>query len=264
MLQIENLSFAYDGGKENYIVFQNISFTVFDNEFFCIIGPSGCGKSTLLKVIAGFETPSTGKVQEDGKSINGVSYERAIVFQEDAVFPWLSVEENIEYGLKVRKVSLDIRNKNVKECINLIGLKGFEKAYPRQLSGGMRKRVDLGRVLANDPRILLMDEPFGSLDAMTKENLQIKLIEIWEISKKTVIFITHDVEEALFLGDRVAVMHHIQRGGAFKIFHVPFKRPRGLFLKEDIEFQHMRRNLVEEFRIVEVQNCSNPAEVLPL
>ena len=264
MLHIEELGFAYEAGKEKYVVFENINMTVSDNEFFCIIGPSGCGKSTLLKVIAGFETPSAGRVLEDGKLIDGVSHERAMVFQEDAVFPWLTVGENIEYGLKVRKIPGEVRQKKVNEYLGLVGLKGFENAYPRQLSGGMRKRVDLGRVLANDPRILLMDEPFGALDAMTKENLQIKLTKIWEISKKTVIFITHDVEEALFLADRVAVMHHIQNGGAFKIFDVPFQRPRELFLKEEVDFQHMRRNLVEEFRKAEEQNCTNSGEVLPL
>ena len=248
MLHIQDLSFAYETGKEVYIVFKNINFTVQDNEFFCIIGPSGCGKSTLLKVLAGFESPSSGKILENEQIIDSVSYERAMVFQEDAVFPWLSVKENIEYGLKVRKIPVGIREKKVNEYLELVGLKGFENAYPRQLSGGMRKRVDLGRVLANDPSILLMDEPFGALDAMTKENLQIKLIEIWEISKKMVIFITHDVEEALFLGDRIAVMHHIDSGGGFKVFDIPFQRPRELCLKEEIDFQHMRRNLVEEFR----------------
>ncbi|NLI41338.1 MAG: ABC transporter ATP-binding protein [Caldisericales bacterium] len=264
MLHIKDLSFSYEIGKQKYTVFKNINLTVFDEEFFCIIGPSGCGKSTLLKVLAGFETPSSGKIFENEKLIDSVSYERAMVFQEDAVFPWLSVKENIEYGLKVRKVPLEIRKKIVDEYLELVGLKGFENAYPRQLSGGMRKRVDLGRVLANDPKILLMDEPFGALDAMTKENLQMKLIEIWEISKKMVIFITHDVEEALFLGDRIAVMHHIKSGGDFKIFDVPFQRPRELYLKEEIDFQHMRRDLIEEFRKAEERNCNFSQEVLPL
>jgi ABC-type nitrate/sulfonate/bicarbonate transport system ATPase subunit len=190
VLHIQDLSFAYETGKQKYTVFKNINLTVLDEEFFCIIGPSGCGKSTLLKVLAGFESPSSGKILENEQIIDSVSYERAMVFQEDAVFPWLSVKENIGYGLKVRKVPLEVREKNVNQYLDLVGLKGFENAYPRQLSGGMRKRVDLGRVLANDPRILLMDEPFGALDAMTKENLQIKLTEILKIClMKTICFI---------------------------------------------------------------------------
>ena len=138
MLHIQDLSFAYETGKQKYTVFKNINLTVLDEEFFCIIGPSGCGKSTLLKVLAGFETPSSGKVFENEQLIDSVSYERAMVFQEDAVFPWLSVKENIEYGLKVRKVPLEVKEKRVNEYLELVGLKGFENAYPRQLSGGMR------------------------------------------------------------------------------------------------------------------------------
>ena len=264
MLRVEDLSFAYETIEGEYTVFKNISFTVQDNEFFCIIGPSGCGKSTLLKVLAGFESPSNGKVFENEQPISGVSYERAMVFQEDAVFPWLTVKKNIEYGLSARKIAKEIKEKRVDEYLELVGLRGFENAYPRQLSGGMRKRVDLARVLANDPRILLMDEPFGALDAMTKEDLQIKLIEIWEKSKKTVIFITHDIEEALFLGDRVAVMHHINRGGEFKIFDVPFRRPRELYLKEEVDFQRMRRHLVEELRKSVGKNNISSQEVLLL
>lgn len=250
MLEIKNLSFSYHDGKKEFPVFNNVTFTIKDNEFFCIIGPSGCGKSTLIKVIAGFERPNEGSILEDGKEIKGISHERAMVFQEDAVFPWLTVLGNIEYGLKSRGISSEQTKEKSQYYLNLVDLNGCDKIYPRQLSGGMRKRVDLARVLANDPRILLMDEPFGSLDAITKEMLQVKLIEIWELSKKTVIFITHDVEEALFLGDRVAIMQPVKYG-TFKIFDVPFKRPRELKLKEDAEFQHMRRNLLDEFQHID-------------
>ncbi|MCD6317943.1 ATP-binding cassette domain-containing protein [Candidatus Aerophobetes bacterium] len=251
VLEIKNLSFAYKTDHGKYEVFKNVNINIKNNEFFCIIGPSGCGKTTLLNIIAGFEYPTEGVIYESGIEIKGVSHERALVFQQDAVFPWLTVYQNVEYGLKVRNVSLGIREKKVKQFIKMVGLTGFEKAYPRELSGGMKKRVDLARALANDPKILLMDEPFGSLDAMTKEKLQIKLIEIWESSKKTVIFVTHDLEEALFLGDRIAIMQHIRTGIPLKIIDVPFKRPRKFYLKEDPEFQSMRRRLIEEFKLIE-------------
>lgn len=259
MIEIKNLSFSYELLKirlriikEIVFVLKDISFSINDNEFFCLIGPSGCGKSTLLKILAGFETPTTGEILDDGKKISGVSYERAMVFQEDAVFPWLNVHGNVEYGLKVRGISKEIREEKVSHAINLVGLKGFEKLLPRELSGGMKKRVDLARVLANEPKILLMDEPFGSLDAMTKEILQEKLINIWENSKKTILFITHDIEEALFLGDRIAIMQSVKNGGSVEFFNIPFKRPRNIYLKEEQKFQKMRRDLVELFKKYEI------------
>ena len=246
-LEIKNLGFAYEINRGSYEVFRNVNINIKNNEFFCIIGPSGCGKTTLLNVIAGFESPTEGTVCEDGIEIKGVSHERAVVFQQDAVFPWLTVYQNVEYGLRVRNVSPKVRGGRVKQFIRIVRLAGFEKAYPRELSGGMRKRVDLARALANNPKILLMDEPFGSVDALTKERLQIELTEIWENTKKTVIFVTHDLEEALFLGDRIAIMQHIKTDIPLKIIDVPFKRPRK---KEDPEFQSMRRNLIDEFKLI--------------
>lgn len=252
MLTLENLGFAYETRTGSFPVFQGINLEIRENEFFSVIGPSGCGKSTLLNVIAGFESPTEGSVKLGGQSISGISHERAMVFQQDAVFPWLTVSENIAYGLKVRGVPAEKRAARVAQLIAAVGLEEFARHYPRELSGGMRKRVDLARALANDPRMLLMDEPFGALDAMTKEKLQAELIQIWESSKKTVVFITHDIEEALFLSDRVALMQPLRFGGAIKVFDVPFQRPRNLFLKEETGFQHMRRELIQEFRRIEV------------
>jgi len=249
VIALKDLGFAYEILDGKYEVFENININIRNNEFFCIIGPSGCGKTTLLNIIAGFEFPTEGEACQKGARIKGISQERALVFQQDAVFLWLTVYRNVEYGLKVRKVPSRIREKRVKELIDMVGLAGFEDAYPRELSGGMRKRVDLARALANDPEILLMDEPFGSIDAITKERLQIRLTEIWEseISKKTIVFVTHDLEEALFLGDRIAIMQHIKANIPLRIIDVPFKRPRK---KEDPDFQIMRRNLVREFKLV--------------
>jgi len=249
-LELKNLGFSYDTKDGKYEVFRDINIQIRYNEFFCIIGPSGCGKTTLLNIIAGFELPTVGKAYEEGGKIREVSYKRAVVFQQDAVFPWLSVYKNIEYGLKVRKVDQDTREETVKRLIEIVGLTGFENAYPKELSGGMRKRVDLARALANDPKILLMDEPFGSVDAITKEKLQMEVTQIWEKSKITVFFITHDLEEALFLGDRIAIMQHISKNIPLKIFDVPFGRPRNIFLKEEADFQKMRRELIEKFKLL--------------
>lgn len=251
MIELRRLSFAYQGRNGLLPVFEDIDLVVETNEFFCIIGPSGCGKSTLLKIVAGFEKPSSGVVTHNGVKIKGISPKRAMVFQDDAVFPWLTVQQNVEYGLKVRGIPIERRRAESRRLIDLVGLTGFEALYPKQLSGGMRKRVDIARALANQPQVLLMDEPFGALDAMTKEMLQVELTRIWESEPKTVLFITHDVEEALFLGDRVAIMPPHSSGGTLEIVEVPFKRPRDVSIKEDPEFQRMRRQLIlrfEQFR----------------
>lgn len=251
VLDIQHLGFSYPTAKGEYKVFEDVNLQIGNEEFFCIVGPSGCGKSTLLNNVAGFEKPTTGKIVYRGKEIDGVSNKRAVVFQEDAVFPWLTVWQNIEYGLKIRNMELTERKAKVSELVNLVGLGGFENYYPKELSGGMKKRVDLARALSNDPDILLMDEPLGSLDAMTKEILQLEITKLWEKNKMTVIFITHDLEEALFLGDRVAVMQNIKTGIPFKFFNVPFDRPREISLKENPDFQKMRNKLIKEFKLLQ-------------
>ena len=248
MFKVSNLHFSYpvtDKKKGNYEVIRDLSFEVRDEEFVCVIGPSGCGKSTLLKMFAGFEKPTGGEILYNGKPVTGIGYERAMVFQEDAVFPWLKVRDNVEYGLKVRKVDPKTRKERVDHFIDVVGLKGFEKSWPKELSGGMKKRVDLARVLANDPETILMDEPFGALDAMTKEMMQEELIRIWEGSKKTIVFVTHDIEEALFLADRIVVVQHIKNGGEAEIIDVPFPRPRTVELKENPAFQKVRRKTLD-------------------
>ncbi len=248
MIEFNNVSFGYPTKKGITKIFENLNFTIRDNEFFCLIGPSGCGKTTLLRNVAGFEHPTEGVILSDKKPIEGIDYKRAMVFQDDAVFPWLTVYKNVEYGLKVRGLSEEIRKEKVAYYIKLVGLEGYENALPKELSGGMRKRVDLARVLANEPDVLLMDEPFGALDAMTKETLQEKLVQIWNESKRTIFFITHDIEEALFLGDRIGLLHRLSEGGELTFYDVPFGRPRDIYLKQDTKFQTMRRDLTEKFR----------------
>lgn len=247
MFKIENLNFAYSDakGKKSYEVIKDLNLEIKDNEFICIIGPSGCGKSTFLKMLAGFERPTSGRITYNGEEVLNVGYERAMVFQEDAVFPWLKVKDNVEYGLKVRNADVSERRKSVEKYIDKVGLKGFEQAWPKELSGGMKKRVDLARVLANNPDTILMDEPFGALDAMTKEMLQEELVRIWEQSRKTIVFVTHDIEEALFLADQIVVLQHIKNGGEAEVIDVPFERPRTVRIKENPEFQKVRRRTVE-------------------
>lgn len=249
-ITIKGLSFAYSTGRDKCEVFNNIDFFIYHNEFVCLVGPSGCGKSTLLKIIAGFLKFSSGMLLDKDEEIRNVSFKRGVVFQEDAVFPWLTVYANVEYGLKSRNVPENIRRETVMEHLKLVGLVDVMNSFPRELSYGMRKRVDLARVLSNDPDIILMDEPFGALDAFTKESLQVKLTEIWEKRKKTLLFVTHDLEEALFLGDRVALMKN-NPNTPLTIYEVPFKRPRTVDLKTNPHFQGMRSNIMKEFRTVD-------------
>jgi ABC-type nitrate/sulfonate/bicarbonate transport system ATPase subunit len=212
-----------------------------------LVGPSGCGKTTVINVIAGFMKPTSGRVLVDSREVSGPVSHCGVVFQADSVFPWMTVEQNVAYGLKMNgHAATDITNA-VEKYVELVGLTEFIHRWPRELSGGMRKRVDLARAYAFNPRILLMDEPFGSLDVLTKEEMQSLLLEIWQTERKTVLFVTHDVEEALFLGHHVAVM--TSRPGSIKqTFEVPFPMPRMPSLKFEPEFLDLRRRVVEALK----------------
>jgi NitT/TauT family transport system ATP-binding protein len=185
---------------------QSLTFDVGDNEFVSIVGPSGCGKSTLLYIVAGFVAPTAGEVLIDDRPVGGPGPDRGIVFQEYALFPWKTVEGNIKYGLEEKRVARDEQDRIVRQYLRLMGLEGFQHKYPRELSGGMKQRVALARTLACDPDVLLMDEPFGALDAQTRELQQDELFAIWRERKKTVLFVTHSVDEAVYLSERVFVM----------------------------------------------------------
>ena len=213
------------------IALQDVSLDVYENEFLVIIGPSGCGKTTLLNIIAGLEKPTKGKVIMDGMEITGPDSDRGYVFQQFALFPWKNVYENIEFGLKIKGIPKEERENIVKKFIKLVGLEGFERAYPYQLSGGMQQRVAIARVLANNPKVLLMDEPFGSLDAQTRVYMREELIKIWQKERKTVVFVTHSVDEAIFLADRIVVMTH--RPGRIKeIINVNELLPKNRYTDE--------------------------------
>jgi NitT/TauT family transport system ATP-binding protein len=231
-----------DGERDRVLVLDGIDLTVGTNEFVSIIGPSGCGKSTLLYLAAGLIAASEGQVLERGVPIAGPDRQRGMIFQTDAVFPWLTVKGNVEFGLKRRGVPRAERERIATEYITLVGLDEWRDRYPKELSGGMRKRVDVARVFANDPRVLLLDESFGQLDAQTKERLQIELLQLWERHRKTVVFVTHDIEEAQFLADRVIVMSP-RPGRIVREVVIPFERPRQPLLKTEARFQEVRREI---------------------
>ncbi|MGJ5150468.1 ABC transporter ATP-binding protein [Bradyrhizobium sp. SZCCHNS3052] len=224
-----------------------VALTIGNNDFVTILGPSGCGKSTLLRIVAGLDHPTSGKVLLDGREVEGPGADRGMVFQSYTLFPWLTVRENIAFGLRERGVPEDKRNAVADRFIQQIGLEGFENHWPKQLSGGMQQRCAIARALANDPKILLLDEPFGALDNQTRVLMQEMLLGIWERDQKTVLFVTHDIEEAIFLGSRVLVMS--ARPGRIKAdIKIELPHPRSYKIKTSPEFVALKERLVEEIR----------------
>jgi len=246
-LRVENVSKVFQDRGSSVTALQDTSFTVERKEFVTILGPSGCGKSTILKIVAGLEEPTNGKVFLDDREIHGPGRDRGMVFQAYTLFPWLTVRENIEFGLKVAGLPRNEREDKAHYYIGKIGLQGFENAYPRKLSGGMKQRVAIARALANDPEILLMDEPFGALDAQTRSVMQELLLSVWDESHKTILFVTHDVEEAIFIGDTVYVM--TARPGKIKArieVKLPAERTYDVKLSDD--FLRVKREIMELIR----------------
>ena len=234
-IEIQELSVRYDEGDQTVLALDRIDLTVRRNEFVCVMGPSGCGKTTLLYVIAGIVRPSSGSVLVEGEPVDRPGPDRAVVFQEDAVFPWMTVEQNIGYSLRMRGRPKDEIRAVVDRHVELVGLQEFRRAWPRQLSGGMKKRVDLARGYAANPKVLLMDEPFGALDIETKERLQEELHSLWLVAPRTIVFITHDLEEALFLGDRVILLS--PRPGRIAATYVPdLDEQRDMSIKSSARF----------------------------
>lgn len=205
-LIVKNLSKIYDGTNGKVTAIEDVNLEVEESEFVMIVGPSGCGKTTLINMIGGLVEPTSGEVLLDGKAVEGPGPDRGMVFQGYSLFPWLSVQKNVEFGLKMKKIPQAEREKKAAEYIKLVGLEGFENALPKQLSGGMKQRVAIARTLANEPQMLLMDEPFGALDAQTRVVMQELLSQISKKTKTTILFITHDIDEAVLLGDRIYVM----------------------------------------------------------
>jgi NitT/TauT family transport system ATP-binding protein len=250
-LEIEGLTKRYyvERDGRQVLALSEVSLEVGGGEFMAIVGPSGCGKTTLLNIVAGLLPFEAGRIAIDGRPVAGPGVDRAVVFQHASLLPWRTVAGNVRFGMEMhRRLGREVMRERTEHFIRLVGLRGFERHYPSELSGGMQQRVNLARALAADPLVLLMDEPFAALDAQTREHMQAELLKIWSEARKTVLFITHQISEAVYLADRVAVMS--ARPGRIKgVLEVPFERPRPLALKRDTRFLQLEDaiwTLVEE------------------
>ena len=244
-IQIRNLRKIYETPERKVHALEDINLEIEDGEFICLVGLSGCGKTTLLNILAGFVEITAGSVWMDSKPIDH-SYNKGVVFQEYALFPWRTALKNVEYGLEIRKVAAEERERIAREFLKIVRLEEFADFYPHNLSGGMRQRVAVARALAFDPQVLLMDEPFGALDAQTREELQDLTVDIWQKTKKTVIYVTHNLSEAVFMGNRIAVF--IPRPGRIReVLRVNIPRPRDALSPEFIEIQRKVNQMIREF-----------------
>ncbi len=240
-IEINHVSKVFKGSEQEVVALKDIHFSIPSGQFVCLLGPSGCGKSTLLNAIAGFSLPSQGEIMVDGKLVLEPGPDRGMVFQEYALFPWMTVEENIVFGLKIKRENPAKVEKKLVDLLGMLKLSDFRKRFPKDLSGGMRQRVAIARVLALDPPIMLMDEPFGALDALTRRSLQDELLKIWSELKKTVVFVTHSIEESIYLADRIIVMSY-RPGTVKKDLCVEIPRPRN---PSDGDFNKLKRELSE-------------------
>ena len=247
LMLVENLDLCFSTGKGNITALHNLSFDVKKGEFLAIVGPSGCGKSTLINILAGILRPTGGKVVLDGEEVREISPKMGMVFQKYAAFPWMTVRQNISYGPRIARKPKSEIEKITNHYSSMVGLEAYEHLYPKELSGGMSKRVDIARAYANQPEVLLMDEPFGALDDITKKQMQTELLNIWGQENKTVIFITHDLEEAIFLADRILVLRRPKedQNSLNFIQPVPFSRPREPELRTCGEFVRLKAELSE-------------------
>ena len=244
-LKIDNVVKEYNGNKGKTVALNGVSLDIKENEFICVVGPSGCGKSTLLNIIAGLLEPTSGAVYLDGEKIEGTGVERGVVFQGYALFPWRTVLKNVMFGLEMKRVPKAQAEEIAKKYIKAVGLEGFEHAYPKELSGGMRQRVAIARAYAADPEVLLLDEPFGALDAQTRVQLQSELLNTWEHEKKTCFFITHDVDEAIILAQRVIIMS-ARPGRIKRIVDIDIPYPRTQATKTDPRFLELKTEIWNE------------------
>jgi NitT/TauT family transport system ATP-binding protein len=256
LIKVEDLSLTYETEKTSFQALKDINLEINKGEFVCLIGPSGCGKSTLLSVLEGLNEPTNGKVLIDGKEVHGAGPERAVVFQNYSLFPWMSAKRNVSFAVReskrgVQKISKKSANETADKFLEKVGLSGYEHKLPNELSGGMQQRVAIARALACNPEILLMDEPFGAIDAKTRDTLQHLLLKLWaeDSEKKTIVFVTHDLEEAIFLADRIVFM---LPKGIHSVIDVNLPRPRDKEkMLDDIEYKELRGNLVQLFNDVQ-------------
>lgn len=238
----EHIDKIYTSGKKSTKAIEDASIDIQDNDFVCIVGPSGCGKSTLLRMLAGLDFPANGNIIVNDRKVTGPGPDRGMVFQTYTLFPWMSVEDNIKFGLKLKNMPKDKQEEIANRYLKIIGLEKFAKSYPKELSGGMKQRVAIARALANQPEVLLMDEPFGALDPHTKSMMQLLMREIWEKEHPTVVFITHDIDEAVFLANKIYVMS-ARPGKIMKEVNVYLPHKRTLELKDSTEFIKIRKDI---------------------
>jgi len=242
-IEIQAVHKVFGSDANRVVALNDVSLAIGKDEFVCVVGPSGCGKTTLLNLLAGFEPPTLGQIRAFGHEIRAPGPDRTMMFQDYALFPWLTVEGNIEYGLKRRGIGRDERKHIIQHYVDLIDLKGFERKYPQQLSGGMRQRVALARALAVNPSVLLMDEPFAALDSFTRERMQDELVSVWQREKKAVFFITHNIDEAIKLGDRIVVMSP-RPGRIIDIVTINAPRPRDVDSQENAKIARQVREML--------------------
>ena len=254
-IQINAVNKIFSTGGRKVVALDNINLDVQRGEFICLLGPSGCGKSTLLNAVAGFSLPTTGGILVDGKPVQSPGPDRGMVFQEYALFPWMTVEKNIAFGLEIKKMPKAQINAKVGALLEMLKLQDFRDRYPKDLSGGMRQRVAIARVLALDSPIMLMDEPFGALDSLTRRNLQDELLRIWMELKKTIIFVTHSIEESIYLADRIVVMTY-RPGTIKKDIRVTMPHPRD---PSSTEFNDLKKEL--SLLVMEEQSRHNQEEI---
>lgn len=255
VVSIKHASLEYDSEKGKVLALKDANLDIKKGEFICVLGPSGCGKSTLLNIIAGFHKPTSGSATMNGEEIKGPDWKRGVVFQTPPLYPWLNIYENIAFGPKKRKLPKNQIETEVNKYIELVGLKDFKKQKPYELSGGMRQRASLARVLVNQPEMILMDEPLGALDALTRANMQTLIREIWNKTRNTIFFITHDVDEALALATRVIVMS-ARPGRIVKEFHTDFTYDMGGINQESARYSKEYMEIREEIlNIINTQNA---------
>lgn len=239
---LNHIDKIYTSNKKSTTAIKDVSMNIQDNDFVCIVGPSGCGKSTLLHMLAGLDFPTAGDILVNDKKVTGPGPDRGVVFQSYTLFPWMTVEDNIKFGLKIKKMPKEKQNEITSKYLEIIGLTKFSKNYPKELSGGMKQRVAIARALANQPEVLLMDEPFGALDPHTKSTMQLLLRELWEKEHPTIVFITHDIDEAVFLANKVYVMS-ARPGKVIKKVEIYLPHKRELELKDTSEFIKIRSGI---------------------
>lgn len=241
-IRAEHIDKVYKTGKKSVAAIEDVSIDIQDNDFVCIVGPSGCGKSTLLRMLAGLDFPSAGDIIVNDRKVTGPGPDRGMVFQTYTLFPWMNVEDNIKFGLKIKKLPKAEQQEIADRYLKIIGLEKFAQSYSKELSGGMKQRVAIARALANQPEVLLMDEPFGALDPHTKSMMQLLMREIWVKEHPTVVFITHDIDEAVFLADKIYVMS-ARPGKMIKRVNVYLPHKRTLDLKDSPEFIKIRKGI---------------------